>query len=599
MKRSLYVGFAVLAGAVAAHGQGFEQLRPVTPENAPPATLPAENIPFAEDDKIQIEYLNGIVILSSIDQFRPQGVSFLLGVSVHGVKFLETPEFEKAMLPYLGGATSKNTLRRLEHDIVMFCRKNDHTVVDVIVPDQIAANGVVQILVIEGKVGKVTVAHQGKHWFSDDFIRSQVRLKTGDSISERKLLEDVNWLNQNPFRDVSIIFKQGRDLGQTDIELPVADRFPLRVYTGYEDTGSRIAGGVAVTNATQANDGRLVYGFNWGNAFGLDHQFNYQFMADTDFDFFWAHSASYIIPLPWRHTLTFLGSYVDAKAPIKSPSQDAVSSQISFRYSIPLVSIESYQQEVSLGFDFKNTDNVVKLSGAKIPPTSSTEISQFVLGYTGLLPDRFGSTTVGAELFIAPGWIDSTQGYEDSRTFARNQYEYARFKADRTTVLPFNFVWIIRGMGQVASGNLLVSEQLGLGGYLTVRGYDEREANGDEGAFVSNELRTPACSLIGLARGTGGGLFHRTEGGVPGVAGTRQEPGWDQFQLLGFWDFGVTENIELAPGENAHDVLSSAGAGFRYTINRYLTMRFDYGWQLRDTGDPFRSRAHISVVASF
>jgi hemolysin activation/secretion protein len=149
--------------------------------------------------------------------------------------------------------------------------------------------------------------------------------------------------------------------------------------------------------------------------------------------------------------------------------------------------------------------------------------------------------------------------------------------------------WVARGLAQMSDGNLIPSEQLGLGGYATARGYEERESNTDQGWFLSNELRSPPFSV--------GSLLKKK----------------DRMQLLAFWDYGVGENKDLGQDEDPHILFHSVGCGLRYTVNRYFSLRFDYGWQLADSGQDRtpstgpgddgrrrqRSRAHIGAVASF
>jgi len=54
-------------------------------------------------------------------------------------------------------------------------------------------------------------------------------------------------------------------------------------------------------------------------------------------------------------------------------------------------------------------------------------------------------------------------------------------------------------------------------------------------------------------------------------------------------------------GEDPNVELSSVGLGLRYTLSTNLSIRFDYGWQLKDAGagDPDSSRAHVAVLLSF
>jgi hemolysin activation/secretion protein len=138
----------------------------------------------------------------------------------------------------------------------------------------------------------------------------------------------------------------------------------------------------------------------------------------------------------------------------------------------------------------------------------------------------------------------------------------------------------MRVVGQTSDRDLLPSEQLGAGGYDSVRGYDERVANGSQGLLLSEELRTPAFSLAKL------------------VAGRAID---DQAQLLAFWDYGSVREKQPVPGESTSVSLESVGMGMRYAITRYLDFRLDYGWQLRKLpGVAVRGQmGHIGITLSY
>ena len=132
---------------------------------------------------------------------------------------------------------------------------------------------------------------------------------------------------------------------------------------------------------------------------------------------------------------------------------------------------------------------------------------------------------------------------------------------------------------QFADGNLLASEQLGAGGNATVRGYNEREANGDEGFLVRNELRTPSWNM--------GAPFQGKQA---------------QLQLLTFVDYGDVRNKRLLAGEPKHVELSSAGLGMRFSVGQNVSFRYDHGWQLHDTGvagGRKNSRQHFALLVNF
>src|SRR5260370_37782724 len=103
------------------------------------------------------------------------------------------------------------------------------------------------------------------------------------------MLADLNWLNSNPFREVSLLYTPGKSAGTTDVILQTKDRFPLRVYAGYEDSGNPPLGRE-----------RWLAGFNWGNAFWADHQLSYQFTTSSDVASMRAYSLTYTAPLPSR-----------------------------------------------------------------------------------------------------------------------------------------------------------------------------------------------------------------------------------------------------------------------------------------------------------
>lgn len=134
---------------------------------------------------------------------------------------------------------------------------------------------------------------------------------------------------------------------------------------------------------------------------------------------------------------------------------------------------------------------------------------------------------------------------------------------------------------QLASGNLLPTEQLAVGGYDSVRGYDERViSDTDEGFLMRHELRTPPIKLLG----------HLSTN-----ARLR-----DQLQFLGFWDYAISMPRHPLPGEDHSTVLSSVGVGIRYALSDYVTVRADYGFQLTDVGDlDHNGRWHVGVNVSY
>lgn len=548
--------------------QRQQEAAPVT---AAPAVVSAEE---ARLNAVLINSLTGIAFTSSPDEAKTQGpVSGV--VASADLPLLSTPAFQAEVASnYLNKQVTLASINALNRDVVAFFKANGLPVVDVIVPEQDITAGTLRLIVLQARLGEVKV--QGNKYFSGQLLTSQIRTAPGEVITTDGIFTDLNWLNQNPFRRVGLVYARGAEVGTTDVVLQVEDRRPLRFYAGYEDSG---------TDATGNN--RWLAGINWGNAFGLDHQLNYQFTFNEDLENFYAHSGSYLVPLPWRHTLTTYFAYSNSTAEIvtNTLSAEGESYSAGLRYAVPLRSTPRLTHELYAGYDYKFAQNALVFGFLPPLAAAKTEISQFNLGYAANLRDSWGSTSLTATLFASPG--DMTP-HNDDTAFVKTslgseaEYAYGRLTLERVTFLPADFSLVGSVTGQISSSNLLVSEQLGAGGHATVRGYNEREANAEEGFLSRLEIRTPALSLRDLF----------------GVSIPK-----DELQFLGFWDYAALyrhESIAI-PGADDSFFLSAAGVGLRYSVAPYLSLRADYGWQLKDTnfGAQGDSRGHIGVVVSY
>jgi len=563
------LALALVAGAVSLSAQTFEQVAPnEMPQEGDQTTSLSvsereqDRVNPSDEERVLVEALRGLVFVAESAGVRPEGRNEE-GVLTRDVPLLDTAEFRELVAPRLGQPLTLGTLKKITQETVAYLRGRDRPVVDVVVPEQNIATGTVQILVREGRLGAVKA--ERNQWFSSERIVSAVRAKQGDSLSGRALLEDLTWLNQNPFRRVDLVFAAGERPGETDVILKVEDRRPVRLYAGFDDSGT-----------TLTKRERVFAGINWGNAFDREHQLNYQFTASPDLEKMMAHSISYVVPLPGqRHTLTVFGSYAESQPDLPFFTLEGQSWQVGLRYRVPLRAWRGVEQSLTGGVDFKRSNNDLAFGGTSVF-AQATDVAQLVLEYAASRPDRRGATS-GALTFVwSPGGMggrNSDSDFRASRSLAEARYGYARLVLERATRLPGGWSWIVRGQGQVASTNLMGSEQFGLGGASLLRGYEEREANGDGGVALVNEVRTAPASL-------GGGRL------VP----------------LAFFDAGRTEVHTPLVGEARARNLASAGIGVRYTLGATVVARADFGWQLRESGvSPTRDdrRGHVSVTVGW
>ena len=374
---------------------GLDQYYPEEPAPGPAGKIIHEepDVPSMHEQTI-IESLTGLVFVSSLAELNTKGVSDK-GLGFKGTPVLDHVEFRDQIKELIGKPVTLNILDDITRKAVLFYRLNGNPVVDVLVPEQNISTGVVQILVLVGKRGELST--EKNVYFKAKRLEGYIRLERGKLIDGKTLTEDLVWINQNPFRQVDLVYMAGEEFQETDIILSVSDRVPFRVYGGYENSGTSLTG-----------YDRYITGFNWGDAFGLDHLMNYQHTRSKDGKRLSAHTMSYFIPLPWRHKLWLIGSYSKSDAPFGPFKLQGHSLRASTRYIIPLDDIKkyNYKHELTFGTDLVHGTNRLFFLGGEEGRTSTT-IAQFMSSYHGQRSDSYGFSSFDLSVFYSPGGFNS------------------------------------------------------------------------------------------------------------------------------------------------------------------------------------------------
>jgi hemolysin activation/secretion protein len=572
----------MLFWSLPAAAQDFEQVAPKQPAQAQPGKIitgpvgeaAAPSLAATPDDNKQVlARLRGLRFVSHARDVITIGVS-KAGVDLATVPGLDDPTLEAKLEAYIGKPLTFGDLHAITRMVVAFLRAHHRPLVDVALPEQDITTGVVQIVVTEFVLDRVKV--KGNRWFSKDLIQDGIETKSGQPLDLDQLKHDLDWLNRNPFRKVDAVLEPGETVGTTDIQLTVQDRFPFRVYFGFDNSGTPVTG-----------RDRWNVGLNFGNLFGSDQQLSYQFSAGDDLlrhiadgkARFIAHSLVYVTSLPWRDLIEVFGSYVQQR-PDVGPylGQVGRSWQGSARYIHTFDGLAWLSQELQFGFDYKTSNNNLAFGGTQIF-SASQDIDQFLITDNTTAVDPWGVTTLQNDLVISPGDLtanNSNAAFTLSGTsFAKAKYIYDTLALTRATQLPNNASWITRLKAQWAGGNLLPSEQLGGGGEDSVRGYNTRAVNGSEGLLLSEELRSPPFSPLGW-------VFQRHAN--------------DTVQFLAFWDYAHLGDPHTQPNTPDHVALESTGAGLTYVIGRYLELHADYGWQLLTPPNASKRRAEADIA---
>ncbi len=494
------------------------------------------------------------------------------GVYIQGVDFsCDEDDLVDKLHCYLGFSIDQGLIDEIKEDIENYYQSIGRTAF-LEVPSQEITDGKLQIVVILSRVGDVQIL--GNKWSRPCLLRSYLAAQEGDYFNEDSIAYDLDFMNRNRFRDVTAIYQPDKRERVTDVTLYSDERKPWLLYAGVQNNG------VVTTGRT-----RWFIGTTINRILSFDHIFSYQFTTASDFNKFMAHTFQYIAYLPWMHELNMFGgySYVDPDVGFPFTRTDGTSIQFSMRYKVPLPMSPILTQEMYGGWDWKRTNNTFEF--VEDQPTIGNDVNlfQLLLGYRGTYRPGNNILEYEIEAVGSPGkWLPDQENsdYASLRLGAKNTWFYTRGLFSYLQVIPGGCTFFSRVRGQVSTQNLLPSEQLGIGGYDTVRGYDPRELNFDSGIIINAEFRLPIFSIIDMKF-------------------TREAD--DRFQLLGFFDWGWGRNWQSVPGQRIADYLMGIGPGIRYTIRDNVNFQLDWGTRLRDPsrfGGP-GGRLHFTLIVSY
>ncbi len=540
---------------------------PINPDRAaPPEQLMPKSQPL----------INGIYIVNEPTKVYPVGLAEPYGVNFQQDVNVEFDEGLKTLLErdFIGQDIDNTLIPRLKKCIQNYYLECGHPLTFVCIPPQNVSCGIVQVIVQEARLGKVRT--QGNCWNADELLTSYITICPGECINTNVLLNDLAWMNRNPFRHTQVSFAPGECPGTTDIELITTDKHPWRIYAGIDNTGS-----------DETSQVRLFTGVTAGNLFGWDNVFTYQYTTSPDFRRYQSHTLNYRVPLSWKHLFMIYGGYAEVHPHIHGFHSNGFEYQASARYIMPLGYLYGDSlYEVTLGFDFKSTNNNLEFSDDSRTSiiTGTVNLSQFMAGFN--YDAEYGNFELLGSLLLygSPGELfdrESKKDYQELRYKATPNYFYGQLYLGLT----YNFSWgsevafLVRA--QQSTANLLPSEQFGIGGFDTVRGYKEREVNTDNGFIVNAELRSPGYRMLS-------NYFCNCK--------------WnDEIRFLAFFDYGKGFNHRLFPGERRDYQLASVGPGIRYQFMDNVHARLDWGIKLKRSSRCFGwgSKIHFGVIADF
>lgn len=445
-------------------------------------------------------------------------------------------------------------------------------------PEQSIVAGEATIAVLEGRIGRVVVLGN-KQFSADNIRRSLPLLAEGRTPQVQRLDAQIQLANENPAKQVAVTLEQGQRPGEVDARLTVSEQPASRWSVNTDNTGN-------------AQTGRARIGLAYQNAalWDLDHHLVLQAQTSPEQPSrVKVFSGSYRIPFySQTMVLDVFAAYSNVDGGTTATAAGALQFSgrgrvLGLRLTRLLPHKGELDQRLAVGLDrraYLNNCAIAGLpDGACGAAGESVLVQPLTLEYTvqhgGELP--FGAHLALARNLDLGGRYGNRAAFEAVRSGAKQAFTVLRFGGFANASLPRDWRLQARLNGQASDGALVPGEQFGLAGSMAVRGYNEREVNGDSGAVVSVELLGPDLgSAIGDA----------SQG----------------LRLLAFVDAGKVWNRLDTPCLNGRStcLLSALGAGLRLTAGPWQ-LRLDLAQAMKVTAltDRLDLRLHLQASYSF
>lgn len=232
-------------------------------------TMPREEIPKpTEAPALQVEEPGQLQ--------AAQGFKITLqGWKITGATLIPEDELQPLLKDYLGREIGLEEMRQAARTLAAHFREQGYFV-RAFLPQQEIKDGVVEIRLVEGKLGGLKIENP-QEVISNDRVQGTITSSQdlGQPLELKKLERGILLLHDLPGMDVTPTLKPGAKVGESDLALKVEPRPMFNASLGYANTGIRavglnqFSGTVAVNNAFGIGDQAtlLVQGGS-GNVFG-------------------------------------------------------------------------------------------------------------------------------------------------------------------------------------------------------------------------------------------------------------------------------------------------------------------------------------------
>ena len=410
-------------------------------------------------------------------------------ITLTGATLLPEEVKKELVAPYLNKCLYAQDIEKLLGEILKAYIDRGYIAVRPYIQAQDLSQGKLEILILEGKVERLIL---------DDGDENSVNLTTafpfveGKPLNLRDIEQGLDQINRLASNDARMQISPGDEPGSSIVTITNTPTLPLSI------------------SGTMDNMGSLSTGRHQGGVtLGLDHPLRLNdfltythrqsLFEDSTFHESISDSFYYSMPLGYFSFDMFYSSS-SYRSPVKTSTQTLVARGDSedFKGSVGWVAYRDQDQKLSTNAGLRTKDTKNYLDGEYLK-VSSRKLTNLDIGASWFR--RFDGFMLSGGL----GWSKGLTLFDalsdaDGRTTSLPQAQGAKFTYNAGVTVPFgalgqNLVFSSQLSGQYGLVPLYGSEQITLGSFYTVRGFNRNSVAGDRGCYVQNELTTYLPSI--------------------------------------------------------------------------------------------------------
>ncbi len=363
--------------------------------------------------------------------------------------------------------------------ITDYYRDHGYPLARAVIPAQSIRDGVVRVMVIEARFGKVAVENHSRA--SDALLQQTLAsLQAGQSVSQAQLDHALLLVSDIPGVNATSVLKPGDTTGTSDLLVQANATAPF-------------AGGVTVDNTGNRYTGRTRLGANLSVIDPLQHGDMLTLSALTsgsDMDFGSLSYETLLNGLGTRIGASYSALHYKLGDTLTALDGHGTAQVASAWIKHPFIRTREANLYAQLQFDDKQLDDQIGASNID----TKRHLDNWTASVNGDWRTSCLSGGVGTwSLSVLEGKVafDNALAQAADSATAKTQGNFSKWNANVAYLqnLSQSNALYVTLAGQSSNGNLDASEKMTAGGPYTVRAYDVGVLSGDAGVFGSVELR--------------------------------------------------------------------------------------------------------------